>query len=216
MSKSTWVRVGLGIAAISTGFIALWPSDLSKIDPEKGLAFLTAFAAWVFSEFYSSDSDSKKIRPSATAHDVWVVQRIRSLVTDEDIRFLEQHDFATSWWRNDIKGLMNLSYELGQTALQLEDANLAKGKNELQENLENFIRKLSSNCHTIGVRPLYTLLSDEERTNDHWDESTQKIIDDVNTFADQTAETFRSFLQIANSKNILLVPPCMETGDIGA
>ncbi len=205
MVKTALVRSGLGLAALGTGVVALWPSDFSTIDPELVYGFIAAIVMWIFSEFYLGDNKASNSTPSP--HDVWAAQRIRSFLTDDDITFLHQHDFGSSWWGRDLQATMKLSYEIRQPSLHFQDADLQNAKMVLSENLENFFRKLSSNCQTIGAKELFTLLSDEERVRDHWGKETQSVITEINELADVAAQSIKKFLTAATSKNIVMMPP---------
>ncbi len=207
MRKAIWSRIGLGLAALGTGIVALWPKDFANIDPEKGYAFLAALAAWLFVEFYTGTESSAATARKVSSHDEWAASKIRSLFTDHDVRFLEQHDFGASWWASDIKNVMDLTYELGQSSIQFSDEELQKTKEDLKKEVDQFLRTLSANCQTIGARQLFTLLTDEERVNDHWGKDKQQIVEEINALADRSAASIREFLRIANTKNLVLAPP---------
>jgi hypothetical protein len=198
--KSSLVRTGLGLAAIAAAVVGLWPVGPSTFDPAKAVAFGTALAVWIFSEFYTVGETSDALAD----HDVALAKRIYAIANDNLVSFLQQHDFENSWNKHSTDPVFDLAHELQKVTSEFENRRLEERNALVREAAVALADHLAFAGGPIRGGPLFSIIPDMERSSGACSEQTKAQIKKTNELADDLAKKLGTFYRNARSKGINL------------
>ena len=124
MQKVKLTRIGLGLSAIGSCAIWLWPETPASLQPERMLAFLVAVSVWIGFEWFSLDSTT-----GASSHDRSIAKKIFVLANSEQIKFLGEHDFGGSWPEEALKNIFSLQGLLQEPNFEFSNPIMIKHTN---------------------------------------------------------------------------------------
>ena len=100
----TWqARVATGLAMLGALAGLLSPDSHWTLDWKALAAFVVSFIAWAITTLRGAGKISK--------HDVDLFDRFRELVTDDERRFLDSHDFLAPFYRERCTGLRSVALD---------------------------------------------------------------------------------------------------------
>lgn len=199
-------RVGLGLFALGTAGVGLWPVAGSEFDPEKTLAFLAALCAWLYAELFSGgDAPNADVPAELVPHDRELAARISVTATDGFIRFLEEHDFGGSWRREWADPIYELTHFLGSAMAEFNDVELQDQLTKVRKSTEVLAKQLAVWGGPIKGSELFSMIPDRERELDEWSSSTDERVQQVNDQAGSVASELRSLFHLLRAKGANLL-----------
>lgn len=188
-------RLGLGLGAFVALAVFLWPVDFHTLDPVLGGAFLTAFVLWLVAEIRSL-----KRRPPHP-HDSQFIQELRSLITLDAVRYLQQQDFGSTYRNDLLDGFWRVDFEAQAVGYGPHDPILRRKFTAFKQKLNEFRWLLATHGGPIGGhRSLATIIPDRERAADHFTAETWKLVTQVNKMADDVVNLFDELMRTARNR----------------
>jgi hypothetical protein len=197
----------LGLFALGTGAVGLWPSSSYVFDPAKGLTFAAALGAWLFAELFPEVRSSSSDPAGLDAHDTQFAKRLRTIATDDFLRFLDENDFGNSFRDKD----MVPGYELPEF---LRNASSAFNNQRLQSQLVVVRKEAEEFAHIIAygsaprnARAKLFIMIPENEPDGLWSQETEANVQAANRKADELSAAIKRLLELLRRKGLALAPP---------
>lgn len=197
--------VGLGLSAIATTAIGLWPPKGTEFDPEKAFAFASALCLWMYSEIFVEKSDNSNHDEKLSEHDTSVGEEFCEIANDNFVDFLESHEFGLSWWNEYATPIYDISRFSKDPKHSFQDE-------QLSEQLEVIVRLANSLGYKLAMwgapingRELHSMIPDRERLIDEFSPQTLEKVESVNTEADDLARHIREIYKLLRDKGVNLI-----------
>lgn len=185
--------------------IGLWPEPSSTFDPTKAGAFVTSFGLWLFAELFPTNDVSVSADAALDAHDLELAKKLRMIVSDDFIRFLEEHDFWHSYRGSNVAPLNGLVDTLQSASCAFNDPELESALETAKPAALAFARMLSRGAWLKHWKSdLFTMIPDDEPEG-LWSKETEAKIAAANAKADDLAAALKALLASLRKKGLPLV-----------
>lgn len=199
MQKVKLTRIGLGLSAIGSCAIWLWPETPASLQPELMLAFLVAVSIWIGFEWFSLDSTIV-----ASSHNRSIANKIFALANSEQIKFLTEHDFGGSWPESALKNVFSLQGLLQEPNFEFSDPIMVRHTKLLKGSIDDFLNFLSyNNVELPSGHDWYSALPDLERGTDQWSEESRQRVDKLNLLASACSEKLRTLYKYCRDQGVI-------------
>lgn len=197
-------RIGLGIIALGTIALGLLPTAGATFDPEKSFAAAVAVVAWLFSEVTSAVRHPAERSNQLGSHDLDLGTRLRSIATDDFMRFLDEHDFGGSFRDAEALRIHDLADFSRYASSEFDDPTLQAAwllaSKECAE-LSRLIAYGSAPRNSRGT--LYTLIPSDE-PDGLWSKETEAKVTRVNNKADDLSSRLMEIFRLLRRGGLVL------------
>jgi len=184
-------RITTGLALVIAITIGLWPDHPRPVSIEKAAAIAVATLAWLFANL------SGNLKPKD--HDVALFDQYRENVTDGQLAFLKDSDFAVSFERSNLNGLREINYWDGPR-YEFLDNKLQAAWAEARVLNQNFLSLVGQ--YTIPVRGAQTRSTVHPDGGDP-EEPADWVVEqytELNNAADVLYKKLESFERMAHAR----------------
>lgn len=195
-----WLRIGSVLSALGSLIWLIWPGDNWHVEPEPGLAFLSALTIWIWREI--ADSKSLAARElDAHLNDVELAKRVQTTFDSDVRRFLRNESFGSVFRAEIMDRLYLVESNWIGVEYRFEDADLDNKLSELLRLNSEFCAKMAEYSGPAGRSSnLISVPTDEERSADEFSAHTVAHIDELRGISDQLLEALEKLQQTIKVK----------------
>jgi len=199
---------------MGAGAVLFWPSPVPPFDPEKALAFGTALAIWVFTEFYSEFKDSKpqcKEDIDLDLRDSSLSKRILEIITDDFVRFLRDHDLGGSFSDRNTTPLYRLVDFFKELSSRFNDTQLEQLRQDTENKADGLARALAYGASPIDANARRFSMIPTSEPDGLWSQATTEKVEAANSLATELFESIEQLFTGLRRKGIVLGPERGQT-----
>lgn len=188
-------RLGSGLAALGSLAWLLWPVANWQPEPEAMIAFGSAFLIWIAAELRSI------LRRPPHPHDVTFIRQLRSIISLDAIRYLDQHDFGATYDNERLDGFWKIDFDAQATGYGPHDKKLKRRFDDFREKVGNLSHLLAMNGGPIGAsHRLSSIVPDRERATDEFSDETWKLVREANSMADEVVNRYEKLMNASRQR----------------
>lgn len=196
--RTPLARVGLGGAAMVGLAVGLWPAVGTEFSPERAAAFVVPLCSWLYAELFTEPS-------VLSEHDRELAFRVYQVMPDNRVRFLQEHDFGSSWHNGQISPLFDLADLAHNPMSEFADQRIQAAFIRLRTKVVEVANRLAMEGHAVGATGFISMVPDLERAMDFFSPETRVRVQDMNNITSELAAQIVEFYRLLRRKGVNLL-----------
>ena len=169
--------------------VGLWPEPDAKFSAEKAAAFVGPLFIWLYAELFTEQK-------SLSQHDRELASRIYQVMSDNNVRFLQEHNFGASWRNNQVSPIYELADLAHNPMSEFTDRGIQKAFSRLRPKVDEVGNRLAMEGNPIGAGNFISMVPDAERAVDFFSPETDERVRQMNLITTELASEIIKFYRI--------------------
>ncbi|WP_332770114.1 hypothetical protein [Phenylobacterium sp.] len=179
----------------------LWPTSAWRVEPEPLFAFLGAFLLWAYSNSNDDIAGGPQDEGTFSGHDKKLLGEFRACFSEEEKRFLREHDFGGAFNWKKLEGLQNFAADWQGAEYEFDDPDVQIKFAEILQKSRQFLHDLSLGTWMIDRSQQWaSAITEADRQGVDWRPSTRKRVDGFNELSTDLIDSMDGFIKFARQR----------------